>query len=151
MTSRLTLVIDEPKWKKPATLAPKLKRAAAAALKVAGKKSDGELTILLTSDTRLRELNSTFRGKNKPTNVLSFPADDADYLGDVAIAWGVTAREARESGKSFSDHASHLVVHGVLHLLGHDHVAAKDARIMEPLEVKILKTLGIADPYRTPA
>ena len=148
---RVTLVIDEPKWKKPALLTARLKRAASAALKKAGKKSDGTLTILLADDARLRELNTRFRGKKKPTNVLSFPAQDASYLGDVAIAWGVTAREARESGKSFSDHASHLVVHGVLHLLGYDHEADKDAKIMESLEVKILKTLRVADPYRVRA
>jgi probable rRNA maturation factor len=149
MTARVTLLIEDPKWKKPANLGPKLRRAANAALKAVG--GEGALTILLADDDRLKELNTDFRGKKKPTNVLSFPAEEAGYLGDVAIAWGVTSREAKESGKTFADHASHLAVHGVLHLLGYDHETDKDAKKMEPLEVKILKSLGIADPYRVRA
>jgi probable rRNA maturation factor len=150
MTPRITLIIDEPKWKKPATLGPRLKGAAMAALKTR-KKTSGALTILLADDARLKDLNATFRGKNRPTNVLSFRANEDGYLGDIAIAWGVTAREAKESGKSFSDHACHLAVHGVLHLLGYDHETDKEAKAMEPLEVKILKSLGIADPYKVRA
>jgi probable rRNA maturation factor len=126
-----------------------LKRAAAAALAGSGLKGKSGLTVLLSSDRKLRALNLDFRGKDKPTNVLSFPAEinKDGYRGDVAIAFGVTQKEAKAAGKSFSDHASHLVVHGVLHLAGHDHVRAKDAKMMEPLEVKILAKLGIADPY----
>ncbi len=146
MIARVTLLIEEPKWKKPASLGLKLKRAALAALKA--KKGKGAVTILLASDDRLKTLNSSFRGKNKPTNVLSFPAREDGYLGDIAIAWGVTVQEAGKSGKSVSDHACHLAVHGVLHLLGYDHETDKDAKAMEPLEVKILKSLGISDPYR---
>ena len=84
---------------------------------------------------------------------MSFPAtENADnYRGDIAIAYGVTRREANESGKPFADHASHLVVHGVLHLAGYDHETERDANVMEPLEVKILKRLGIADPYKVGA
>ena len=93
----------------------------------------------------MRALNRDFRGKDKPTNVLSFPGG-GDYRGDIAIAYGVTRREAKAAGKSFADHATHLVVHGVLHLAGHDHERPKDAKVMEPLEVKILARLGIADP-----
>ena len=92
-------------------------------------------------------LNMTFRAKDKPTNVLSFLAGREDYLGDVAMAYGVTRKEAREQKKPFSDHATHLVVHGVLHLLGYDHENARAAKIMEPLEVEILSELGIGDPY----
>jgi probable rRNA maturation factor len=88
-----------------------------------------------------------FRGKDKPTNVLSFPAAEPGYLGDVAIAYGVMAGQARAEGKKPADHATHLAVHGTLHLLGYDHVRDKDARIMEALEVEILARLGIADPY----
>ena len=89
------------------------------------------------------------RGKDKPTNVLSFPAAASGhgYLGDIAMAYGVSVREAREAGKTLCDHASHLAVHGVLHLLGYDHEADADANLMEPLEVAILAELGIADPY----
>ena len=103
----------------------------------------------MASDAKLRALNRDFRGKDKPTNVLSFPAaaNAEGYRGDIAIAYGVTAREAKAAGKSFADHAAHLVVHGVLHLAGYDHERARDAKIMEPLEVKILAGLGIADPY----
>lgn len=148
MAARITLLIEEPKWKRPASLAPKLKKAAMAALRSAGKGRRGGVTILLTGDDRLKQLNREFRGKNKATNVLSFPAPDESYLGDIAIAWGVSMREAGQTGKSMPDHACHLAVHGMLHLLGYDHETDKDAKVMEPLEVKILKGLGIADPYR---
>ncbi len=107
-------------------------------------KLKGEITLLLAGDARLKSLNHEFRGKAKPTNVLSFPQGGG---GDIAIAHGVVAREAKEQGKTFADHATHLVVHGVLHLAGHDHIKPKDAKVMESLEVKILKRLGIADPY----
>ena len=109
----------------------------------------GKLTVLLTDDARLRALNAAFRGKDKATNVLSFPAppSEALYLGDVALAYGVTEREARAQSKSFAAHAAHLVVHGILHLTGYDHEKARDARAMETLETAILARLGIADPY----
>ena len=104
------------------------------------------MTILLTNNIKLRALNATFRGKDKPTNVLSFPAE-GPYLGDIAVAFGVTSREAREAGKPFAAHATHLVVHGVLHLLGYDHERVTEARSMEQLEIAILAELGIANPY----
>jgi probable rRNA maturation factor len=105
--------------------------------------------VLLTGDAQLKALNHDFRGKNKPTNVLSFPApaNKENYLGDVALAYDVTQNEALAAGKRFADHATHLVVHGVLHLLGFDHVRPRDAQRMEPLETRILAELGIADPY----
>ena len=97
----------------------------------------------------MRDLNHVFRGKDKPTNVLSFPAaaNDEDHAGDIALAYGVTRAEAKAAGKSIAAHASHLVVHGVLHLAGFDHEKNHDAKKMEKLEVKILAQLGIADPY----
>jgi len=133
----------------PRAFAPRLKRAVAAALGRAGAPPNASLTILLASDAALKKLNSAFRGKPKPTNVLSFPAapNGENYLGDVAIAHGVAAAEARAQGKSLSDHAVHLAVHGVLHLLGYDHTSNRQAKVMEPLETEILKSLGIADPY----
>ena len=159
MTARsvrdIDIAIEDPKWKKiSAPVRARMKRAALAALE--REKVKGALTILLSGDARLKALNALFRGKNKPTNVLSFPAEaNPDrYLGDVAIAYGVVAREARESGKRFSDHLTHLAVHGTLHLLGHDHEKPKEAARMERLEREILAEFGIADPYalnRVPA
>jgi probable rRNA maturation factor len=100
---------------------------------------------------QLKKFNRQFRGKNKPTNVLSFPSDEKGYAGDIAIAHGVTAKEALAAQKRFADHARHLVVHGVLHLAGHDHEDDADAETMEALEVKILARLGIANPYAVAA
>jgi probable rRNA maturation factor len=141
----IDIVIADRKWRKPG-LSARLKRAATLALKAETKKP-ASLTLLLADDVRLRDLNKQFRGKNKPTNVLSFPSEERGYLGDVALAYGVTAAEARAAKKRFADHASHLVVHGVLHLLGYDHETARDAKVMEPREIKILSKLGISDPY----
>jgi probable rRNA maturation factor len=116
----------------------------------------GEVTITLSDDDELQQLNFEHRQKNQPTNVLSFPMMDAGdmlasevdlLLGDVIVAHGVTSREADESRKNISDHLSHLVVHGVLHLLGYDHEDDEDANDMEKLEVEVLKSLNIADPY----
>jgi probable rRNA maturation factor len=137
--------IEEPKWR-TASL-PVLRRAARAALSQTERR--GNLTVLLTTDARLRALNEKFRGKPKATNVLSFPSatPEAGYLGDIALAFGVAERESALAKKSLTDHAAHLVAHGVLHLLGYDHETAREARIMESLEVAILKRLGIDDPY----
>jgi probable rRNA maturation factor len=108
-----------------------------------------ELSVVLASDARVRTLNRTYRGKDKPTNVLSFPAGDTGWpvLGDVVIAQGVMRREARSENKTLAAHFSHLVVHGVLHLLGYDHVRDRDAAVMERLESEIMARLGFADPY----
>jgi probable rRNA maturation factor len=145
----ITLLILDTKWRKSRGLGARLKLAAAEALAQGGGEPDAALTVLLTSDQHLRALNLGFRGMDRATNVLSFPSSMGAkfYLGDVAIAYGVTAKEAKNVGKSLIDHAAHLAVHGVLHLLGFDHVTARQARIMEPLETKILKVLNIADPY----
>ena len=146
--SGITLVVEDQGWRAHRGLQTRLKLAAEAARK-AGKLK-GDVTILLSGDKKLAVLNRDFRGKAKPTNVLSFPGRDG-YAGDIAIAYGVTAAEAKAASKTFIDHATHLVVHGVLHLAGYDHERPKDAAVMEPLEVKILKRLGIADPYAVPA
>jgi probable rRNA maturation factor len=146
----LEMRIEDAKWRKmPRAFLPRLKRAVAAALARAEAPKDASLTILLASDAALKKLNSAYRGKAKPTNVLSFPArpNGENYLGDVAMAYGIAAAEARAAGKPLSDHAVHLAVHGVLHLLGYDHTTDRQAKIMEPLETEILKSLGIADPY----
>ena len=142
--ARLSLIVEEKSWASDPRAISLIRRAVRAALP---KSTHGAVTILLSGDARLKELNSLFRGKPKSTNVLSFPADDAKYLGDVAIAYGATAREARGQGKAFAAHAAHLAVHGVLHLLGYDHENDRDAKIMEAHEARILARLGLPDPY----
>jgi probable rRNA maturation factor len=145
----ITLLILDTKWRNSRGLAARLKRAAAEALTQGGAVGNAALTVLLTSDQHMRALNLGFRRENKATNVLSFPSSMGanGYLGDIAIAYGVTAKEAKAGRKSLIDHATHLTVHGVLHLLGFDHMTARQARIMEPLETNILKILNVADPY----
>jgi probable rRNA maturation factor len=145
--SGITLLVEDPKWRTHRGLAARLTSAAKAAAAAARLK--GGFTILLAGDRKLRALNHNFRGKDKPTNVLSFPGA-GDYAGDIALAYGVTKKEAKAAGKTIANHATHLVVHGVLHLAGHDHERPKQARAMEGLEVKILERLGISDPYAAP-
>jgi probable rRNA maturation factor len=126
--------------------------ALAVARPVAG--GDFEVSLLFTDDAAMRELNRAWRSKDKPTNVLSFPANPPPgapgprSLGDVVLAFETVAKEAEAEGKTLADHAAHLIVHGVLHLLGHDHETEAEAQAMEALEVKALARLGIADPYR---
>ncbi|HKQ44685.1 MAG TPA: rRNA maturation RNase YbeY [Rhizomicrobium sp.] len=143
--SGIILAIEDKRWRSHRGLQARLKRAAEAARKAVRLK--GDFTILLTGDKRLRSLNHDFRGLDKPTNVLSFPGSGG-YGGDIAIAYGVTAKEAKAAGKTVLAHVTHLAVHGILHLAGYDHETPKDAKVMEPLETRILKRLGIADPYR---
>lgn len=128
-----------------------VERVASAALEACGE-PDARVCVLLTDDAAIQKLNAQFRAKDKPTNVLSFPApeipgDPAPQLGDLALAGETCAREARDEGKTLADHLSHLVVHGVLHLCGYDHETAEEAEEMEDFEREILSTLGIADPY----
>jgi probable rRNA maturation factor len=116
-----------------------------------------ELSLRLTGDEEVRDLNSAWRGKDKPTNVLSFPMAEADelegrdgpelMLGDIVLARGVCAAEAQEKAIALEDHAAHLIVHGTLHLLGYDHHEDEGAADMEAREVRALARLGIADPY----
>jgi probable rRNA maturation factor len=130
-----------------------LKRAARAAFLVAPPPAHSpyEVSILLTDDGEMRELNRAWRGKDTPTNVLSFPSEDqpagAGWLGDVVLAYETIRDEARNTGISFIDHVSHLVIHGLLHLLGFDHMSDDEAERMEAVERAALATLGIADPY----
>ena len=144
----ISIVVEDKAWRKQKLALRLMRRAARLALETAGlKSSDAGFTMLLANDARLQELNTDFRGQAKPTNVLSFPARDPLYLGDIAIAYGVVAREASAAGKRFSAHAAHLAAHGVLHLLGHDHEKKAEAKRMESLERQILARLGLADPY----
>ncbi len=111
----------------------------------------GAACVALSSDDEVAKLNGAYRGKPAPTNVLSFPAPEADeqirFLGDIGLAAETVAREAQEQGVPLVDHLQHLVVHGLLHLQGYDHQTEAEAEIMEALEVRILGRLGIADPY----
>ena len=125
-------------------------RAAQAALGSVG----GDVVVLLTDNETVRDLNARFRDKDKPTNVLSFPAPElpellgaAPHLGDIVLAYGVCADEAVAQKKTLPDHLSHLVVHGVLHLLGRDHEDEAEAEEMEAEEREILAGIGVADPY----
>ncbi|KQR53230.1 rRNA maturation RNase YbeY [Brevundimonas sp. Leaf168] len=122
-----------------------VERAAQAALGAV----EGDIVVLLTDDAAVRELNGRFRDKDKPTNVLSFPAPENAFphLGDIVLAYGVCATEAEAQGKTLADHLSHLVVHGVLHLLGRDHEDDAEAEEMEAEERDILAQIGVADPY----
>jgi probable rRNA maturation factor len=112
-----------------------------------------EVSLCLADDARLRSLNAQWRGTDKPTNVLSFPASSperpgqAPMLGDIALAYETVAREAEECGAPLADHYRHLVAHGFLHLVGFDHQTAEEAERMEALERRILARLGVADPY----
>ena len=127
--------------------------AAVAASRHAGL-SDSEISVTFTSDEEVRGLNAKWRGKDKPTNVLSFPMAKPDelvsaqLLGDIVLAHGVCAGEAEEKGVEVATHAAHLVVHGTLHLLGYDHETSDaDAEEMEETERRALASIGIADPY----
>ena len=116
----------------------------------------GDLVVLLTDDEAVRELNSRFRGKDRPTNVLSFPGGDMTmpgapiHLGDIVLAFETCRDEAGAQGKSLANHLMHLVVHGVLHLLGRDHEDETEAEAMEAEERTLLASLGVADPYSPP-
>lgn len=116
-----------------------------------------ELTVTLSHDSKIKILNKHYRAKDKPTNVLSFPMfDDISEIpanagqvpiGDIIIAFETIKREAIEQNKTLPDHFTHMLIHGFLHLLGYDHMNDKDAKSMESLEIKILKKLGINNPY----
>jgi probable rRNA maturation factor len=120
-----------------------------------GPRGPAEVSVVLADDPFVRRLNRDHRGKDEPTNVLSFPLDDAAeangrrlLLGDVVLAHRTIRREAKAEGKRLASHAAHMLVHGTLHLLGFDHQRAKAARVMEGHEVRILRRLGVSDPYR---
>ena len=151
------LVVAECWQTEPAAEAIIHRAVAAAAEIVNAGLGETELAVMLTDDAGIRTLNSNWRGIDKPTNVLSFPAlpptgpggpDDAPrMLGDIAIAYETTRKEADDEQKPFDHHLSHLAVHGFLHLIGYDHEKDDDAEAMESLEQEILAQLGIPDPY----
>jgi len=168
MMLEIALDADE-EWDSSRPWEPLVRKAAEAAIAesafpdLADSDRAIEMSVTLTGDEAVRALNAKWRGKDKPTNVLSFPmADDLDFersnvagpellLGDIILAHGVCAAEAAEKGVSFEQHATHLLVHGTLHLLGYDHQEDAQASDMEAREVKALARLGIANPYEVPA
>jgi probable rRNA maturation factor len=147
--ARIEVVVAASAWRAAEPRAAALARAAAAATLVHEAAPGAALAILLTDDARQQALNGAFRGTAAATNVLSFPAAGpaADSLGDIALAFGVCAREAAEQGKTLAAHLQHLTAHGVLHLLGYDHESDAEAEAMEAKERAILAGLGVADPY----
>jgi probable rRNA maturation factor len=114
--------------------------------------ANAEISVVFCNDDFIRDLNRKWRGIDKPANVLSFPAggdaDSAPLLGDIVIAFETASREASEAAKPLRDHVAHLLVHGFLHLIGHDHIGAAEAATTEALERASLGRLGIADPFR---
>lgn len=153
-------VIEDPRWE-AVGLGALVDRAAAAVLAHLGLGGSYEICVMGCDDVRIAALNDDFRDKQQATNVLSWPSEDRvaetpggapdppepGELGDIAISYDTCAREAAEQGKPFEAHVTHLLVHGVLHLLGYDHMREADAAQMERLEVEILATLGVEDPY----
>ena len=159
-------ILEDPRWQ-AFGLEPLAERAAKATLAHLGLAAHGfQISLMGCDDARIAALNADFRGKPAPTNVLSWPAedhatdpgrppappepgpaDDPDSLGDIAIAYDTCLREAAEQAKPAADHVTHLIVHATLHLLGYDHIDDADAHLMETLEVRILASLGLPDPY----
>jgi probable rRNA maturation factor len=144
------IVEDDGDWSHVPDLERLIETAAHAAIAAADGPRAGLVSIALSSDNVVSELNGRYRHKPKPTNVLSFPASNGSpdgQIGDIVIAVETVTREASEQGIPLAHHLQHLVVHGVLHLLGYDHETSADAERMEALEIKILSILGIANPY----
>ena len=167
MNANVDIVIEDARWE-AFGLAAAAETAAGAVLGHLGlEPSQFEIVVMGCDDARIAGLNGAFRDKDRPTNVLSWPSAERgsefageapdlpepgspeapEPLGDIAIAWETCGREAAEQGKRLEDHVTHLLVHGILHLLGYDHVDDADAELMEAAETRILAELGIADPY----
>jgi probable rRNA maturation factor len=172
----IDIMVDSPLWKAQRGVKAVLQRAIGEAAAMAAT-SGGELAIVLTDDSAIRALNRVWRGKDQPTNVLSFPANAPPQslprkpgrvgvgaasrragepqgrvrlLGDIVIAYETMAREAMAEGRPFQHHLAHLAVHGFLHLVGHDHAADAEADAMEALEIAVLARLDVPNPYLTP-
>ncbi|NEX47892.1 rRNA maturation RNase YbeY [Pseudotabrizicola algicola] len=160
-------VIEDARWEGPGLESLSLRAASAVLVALGLPQSGFTLCVMGCDDARISVLNAEFRGKPAPTNVLSWPSEELSEegpgaeparplpgeagepwsLGDIAISFDTCLREAEAAGKPFADHVTHLVVHGVLHLLGYDHIDDADAELMEKHEVAILATLGVDDPY----
>jgi probable rRNA maturation factor len=151
----IEIILDEPAWTEDvADASAHVRRAAAAALAGGGGAAGAGLAVMLADDAAVRDLNRRFRGQDKPTNVLAFPSGGPDgafpqecTLGDIVLAYGTCRHEAEMQGKPLTDHLAHLVVHGVLHLLGRDHQTDAEGEQMEGEERTILARIGVPDPY----
>lgn len=151
----IDILIEDERWDEVTGLEDLTRKAVSMAASVAGAElGNMELCILFTDDDEIRKLNAEFRDKDKPTNVLSFPSGETQLpdgapvmLGDIVLASGVVFREAEEQGKPLANHVLHLIVHGMLHLLGYDHEQDDEAEIMEALEIEALARLGLPNPY----
>jgi len=157
----IQISVEDAGWPDEAVLASLSDRVLGAAADFLAKeeaqpfpKMAPELSLVFTGDDSIQEINAEWRGKDKPTNVLSFPAFPLEpggmpgpMLGDIVIARQTVEREAVDLGKTFDDHLAHLLVHGFLHLFGYDHMEKDEAEEMEALETRILATLGLSDPY----
>ena len=148
-TPVLNFIVHDERW---VALIPHWQEEVASALEKTAQKlnkdfSPQEVNIVLTDDAEIQALNKTFRKLDKPTNVLSFPSGDEESLGDIVLAYETVVREAIQDATSPLHHTLHLIIHGFLHLLGYDHDAEEEAQEMEGLEIQILSTLNIANPY----
>jgi probable rRNA maturation factor len=135
------IIVEDPAWRR-------LVRGADAVAARAAAAAGTSATVVLASDLDVKRLNAAHRGRNKPTNVLTFEAVSPGAGGDIILALGTVRREAAAFGRRVAHHLTHLVVHGALHLRGHDHHGAGDARRMEMAETRILRRLGVPDPWR---
>ncbi len=141
--SNIVINLFEPKWTmKSTSIARKV-------IKACNLKRKG-VSIILSNDKEVQRLNYQWRGKNKPTNVLSFPNDvkNTSYLGDIILAYETLKKEANDGNILFSSHMSHLLIHGILHLKGYNHEKRKEEKTMQNEEIRILKTLSIGNPYK---
>jgi probable rRNA maturation factor len=149
---KLDIMIEDEGWR----ALRGLRRRTQEAMTLAIGRRNVAVSVLFAGDGAIRKLNRSWRGKDKATNVLSFPAragvplprGEPRPLGDIALAYGVVAREANQQGKRLSDHAMHMLVHGALHLLDYDHESEQEAQAMERREIRLLARLGIENPYR---
>lgn len=155
MSVEIDFLVEAGDWPDLSGIEALVRRAVDAALDASAVSGESELSVVLTDDAHIRRLNGDWRAKDKPTNVLSFPAFPAygtgalpPLLGDIVLAYETIRDEAVEQAKSFEHHLTHLVVHGLLHLLGHDHLTDDEAEVMEGMERRILDDLAIPDPYR---
>ena len=139
--------VDDRAWTASVADVADLARASAGVAAALGE--PGSIAILLSDDATVRGLNARFRGEDHATNVLSFPAppNPEHHLGDITLAYGVCAAEARDQGKPLANHLRHLVIHGVLHLLGYDHQSDAEAKRMEAIECDLLAAMNVPDPY----